>query len=1042
MTIETSRLFKRMRQGISSIPACPHGLFNEFEKLREIVQDDAKYIVLSCPEFTPHDARRHLDNLFLLSDRLLGDSFYKRLNPSELIMLGFALYAHDWGMAVTLAERESLLNGAPKQNFAFLQDEPQRARDFVSEAAQIGTPIDITWGQYVRRTHGLRSGARLRKCLVSLGSVFAEGVARIAEGHALSSREIRDPDRYPVAFPALGETVNLAALATYVRMIDLLDIGDDRTPYALWKFVAPISLVSKLEWEKHRALSPIAVKSTAASREVLIGGQTDDPAVYAALNDLRSWIDGQFADSIAHLRTMPDGFDPGLDSRISWRIDALGFKPRSVRFEFDRPRVLSLLSEELYRNDPLAFIRELLQNSIDAIDMREALLAKLGVQLRGEVHVRLSSDRSGLSIEWSDNGIGMDEEVLSSYFANLGRSWYQSCEADKIGRIDAISKFGVGVLSYFAVSKSLKVETRKDPHAGAPGLGLEIEIPSQESYFRIRDSEIPHPGTRIRLEIMPHLLQEISSESVCRALARISLFVRHKLSIECEGDVTRCAPLGNVERLDSDALRQVSEISFHHLRGDAAQNLQALTEKVGFAIGSPEGPYEGFYSALVPRDPDSVGGSRQHNTLQIGGLQINLDEVSIESGSSLFVKGVQVGRVAPARLHLEELFGPHSWISGTHWTNWIKPKILINLRRPSDLQFNLDRSSARVTSHEWITQMWQEIAGKLRGGAFDWPINRARDAAKLIGSCASFGAVPEVGLDTLISPESSPLLVLRPGEGPAWAFAREFISGESFQEAPFELAYAKEDFYREIDNKSSSLAGWEGDQSLISDEGFSGRSNDHPWLHRVIPFGHRALMRSGWEPVEIALVKPPRGESLPLVCRVWRKANKQPPDRGQEQEVPCDWNLEGRDWKGLDGVYRDAPELLRFPKSIEQYAAFGSRYWNVAHPKIANITLTLKALGNRFLKGHISAANSRDYSTITGAGFYGHVVPARRSGTILALEVPNGLLQIAEREGLKCSDRLDQSDFFPGTVGRYENPYHIDLKGWGFRDSGLGQPLG
>jgi hypothetical protein len=1039
MKIEASRLFKMMKQGIEQVPACPHSLFNEFEKMREIIQDDAKYIVLSCPEFTPHDARRHLDNLFFLSDRLLGESLYKRLQPSELIMLGIALMAHDWGMAVTAAEKEALLSDAPREDFAFIQDEPQRARQFIFDACRGGVPSDIAWSDYVRLTHGLRSGSRLRKHFEPLGNMFADGVARLAEGHTLTTQEIRDHDRYPLAYPVFGETVNLAALAIYVRIIDLLDIGDDRTPYALWKFVTPMSPVSKLEWKKHRALSPISVRSTAATREVLVGGHTDDPAVYSALSDLRYWIDGQFAESIAQLRTMRDGFDPGLDSRILWKIDAVGFKPTNVRFEFDRPRVLELLSEELYRNDRLAFIRELLQNSVDAIDLREALLAKVGVPLKGEISVRLESGGRGLTIEWSDNGIGMDEEVLSSYFARLGRSWYQSREANRIGVTDAISKFGVGILSCFAVSRSLRVETRKDPHAGSRGPGLEVEIPSQDSHFRIREVQELHPGTKIQLVIMPQALEGISGESICRAIARISRLVRHQVSVEYAGEVVRCAPPGKVDRVDSDFPCQGLDISLRRLRGDAAQRLESLTKKIGFAIGSSEGPYQGFYSNLIPIDPESVGAYKEHNKLPIAGLQISLDEVSVETEQALFVKGIQVGPVAPG--HRELRFGHQHEFPGMGWTNWIKPRILVNLRSPSDLQFSLDRSSVRFTSEEWITRMWREIAVKLRESAFGWPLDRAVDAAKLIGSCGSYGAIPEVGLDALVSPEKSPLLVLRPGEGPRWAFVKDFLSGESFQEAPFELAYACAWSHRDVENVSSKLAGWEGDVSLISEEGFGGRSNDHPWLHHVVSFGHRALRTLGWKPVEIALVKPPENDALPLVCRVWRRVGTNQADRSPGEDDRYGWRHERQEWELLKQLYREAPELLRFPEGLQHYAGFGSRYWNVENPKVSRIASTLKALADRFSKGRLSAASTKDVSIITSNGFYGYVVPARHSEKILALEVPNGLLDIAEREGLNCSDRLDPSDFFPGTVGRYENPYWLNLEGWKSRNNGLGGTL-
>jgi hypothetical protein len=333
VSIEMTSLYQEMRRRAPDVLAGPDGLVDEFERLRTILKEHGKFIILLFPEYTPHDHSRHLDQLFALADRVLGIPLYTRLSPMELLLLAFGLYAHDWGMAVSESERQSLLNTANGENFAFLPDEPARAQAFISDAKLVGMSPEVAWRGYVRLTHGLRSGARLRRYLSPLGSVFAEAVAKIAEGHTISLREVRDPDRYPLALSVFGETVNIAALATYVRMLDLLDVGEDRTSYALWTFVAPADPISSLEWRKHRALSPVAVKQGSALREVLITGHTDDCAVFAALADLRALIDEQFTGSIAHLRIIAGKYDIDLDSRITWNIEAFGFKPLSVRFE-------------------------------------------------------------------------------------------------------------------------------------------------------------------------------------------------------------------------------------------------------------------------------------------------------------------------------------------------------------------------------------------------------------------------------------------------------------------------------------------------------------------------------------------------------------------------------------------------------------------------------------------------------------------------------------------------------------------------------------
>jgi hypothetical protein len=816
VNIEATSLYQQMRQRAPELLAGPEGLVDEFERLRTILKEHGKYIILLFPEYTPHDHTRHLDQLFGLADRVLGTPLYTRLSPLELLLLAFGIYAHDWGMAVSESERQSLLTAANVESFAFLPDEPSRAQAFISKANLSGIAPEAAWREYVRLTHGLRSGARLRRHLAPLGSVFADLVAKIAEGHTLTLREIRDPDRYPLALSVFGETANLAAVATYVRMLDLLDVGDDRTPYALWKFVAPADPISSLEWRKHRALSPAAVKQGSALREVLINGQTDDCAVFAALADLRAWIDEQFAGSIAHLRMIGGKYDIDLDSRITWNVETIGFKPLSVRFELDRREVLGLLSSELYQDDTHAFLRELLQNSVDAIDMREAFLAKHNLTLKGEVRVRITSGAAGLHIEWRDNGIGMDEDVLASYFARPGRCWYRSREASQVAEIDAVSRFGIGVLSFFAVSGTLTVETRRDPQVGESRPGLAVEIPTRDSHFRIRTVANAPVGTTIHLQIPPHLVPAISKESVCEALGRIARYVRHRIAVECDGVPSEAhfpAKPGSTGHPPSS--KHDLGLNIVGMQGDSAMKLQETTTKVVFEIGEPSGDYHGHYSAIVPKHPAEASTSTEYSVWSLGDERVELDKVLVTSEEALFVKGIQTGPVA------DRGNGRGAGFSAARHTSWIKPKVLLNVRRPSYLEFNLARSSARLRSNEWIEAAWREIASRLRASAFNWPIRTAADRAILLGSCAVFGAVPDCGLDALVETDQCPLLVVQPGKGLVWTALRKVVHGKDFVEAPFELAYANAhgDFMKI--GSPSGLEGWEGDPVLFPLDGLS-----------------------------------------------------------------------------------------------------------------------------------------------------------------------------------------------------------------------------
>ena len=335
--------------------------------------------------------------------------------------------------------------------------------------------------------------------------------------------------------------------------------------------------------------------------------------------------------------------------------------------------------------------------------------------------------------------------------------------------------------------------------------------------------------------------------------------------------------------------------------------------------------------------------------------------------------------------------------------------------------------------------VWREIARKLNASAFNGPVVSTADKAVMLGSCAIFGGIPDSGLEALVESNETPLLVLRSGEGAVWRALREFAQSKEFIEAPFELGYTTKQKLGGF-GSDSGLQGWEGDDALFPSEGFS--SERYPWLSSVLEFGHEALMNLGWRPVEIRLAHPPASETVPLVCLVWRNVGPYPhakdlteqPHRGQPEKLESSMIFRS--------LYRESPELLRFPANVAKYAAIGSRYWNIDHPKIAKIVAVLNELADRERQQSLSADSAREIHYLTSNRYYGHLVPSRKSGDTLALEVPNRLLDVAEKEGLPHAGRLLPSDFLPGTVEMYENPYHYELTGWKIRGTGLGRIRG
>lgn len=125
-------------------------------------------------------------------------------------------------------------------------------------------------------------------------------------------------------------------------------------------------------------------------------------------------------------------------------------KGTAYAFQVNLKGMIALLSEHLY-SDPNTFIRELLQNAVDAI----TAIRYLDEEHAGEIRVTLPNEADG-SFVFQDNGIGLKEEEIHRFLSVIGES---SKGKDLNEAKDFIGKFGIGLLSCFVVSDEIVVET-------------------------------------------------------------------------------------------------------------------------------------------------------------------------------------------------------------------------------------------------------------------------------------------------------------------------------------------------------------------------------------------------------------------------------------------------------------------------------------------------------------------------------------------------------------------------------------------------------
>ncbi|MHC5200774.1 HSP90 family protein [Myroides sp. LJL119] len=117
------------------------------------------------------------------------------------------------------------------------------------------------------------------------------------------------------------------------------------------------------------------------------------------------------------------------------------------QFQVNMKGMIELLSEHIY-SSPTVFIRELLQNAMDAVTMRKSL----DPEFKGCVNITFSKDQ----LIFQDNGVGLTTQDVHEFLSVIGQSSKRGDFAEK----DLIGKFGIGLLSCLVVSETIVVETR------------------------------------------------------------------------------------------------------------------------------------------------------------------------------------------------------------------------------------------------------------------------------------------------------------------------------------------------------------------------------------------------------------------------------------------------------------------------------------------------------------------------------------------------------------------------------------------------------
>ncbi len=153
--------------------------------------------------------------------------------------------------------------------------------------------------------------------------------------------------------------------------------------------------------------------------------------------------------------------------------------PAGIDFE----SILRIISKQIYET-PLAFIRENVQNAVDAIRIQ----ARREATEPGDKRYRIDVNIEAKKMLVRDNGNGMSASDLQGFFWTIGASGKRTHEAFAAG---CVGTFGIGGFANFGVCESLEVisQTADAPHG---------------TLTRLSEKDIREAGTAIPSVTMEH----------------------------------------------------------------------------------------------------------------------------------------------------------------------------------------------------------------------------------------------------------------------------------------------------------------------------------------------------------------------------------------------------------------------------------------------------------------------------------------------------------------------------------------------------------
>ena len=398
-------------------------------------------------------------------------------------------------------------------------------------------------GEYIRTNHAIAS----QKYLYRFGEAniiqrrLYQLVGAISAAHGADFEAVLALKKEAKGFGI--DKIHPRFIAELLRIGDLLDMDNNRFNLHAIEHYGTLPWSSEVHLRKHKAMSHILI----SERKITAEAEEENLDVCKVTNEWFQYITAEVKNLICYWNEMaPEDIGGCImqmpECKIFHPKYPIEFKSNQQRqFEVDKLKLTELLIGTNIYDSKLDFLREYIQNALDATKMQIWMdLSKreykhdINSKFESskdfspfdfsqeiynnyaiEVLVNLNMKEQKVELTIKDKGIGIEEECID-IIAKIGMGWngrkkYRN-EIKKMPKwLRPTGGFGIGVQSIFMISDCVEIKTKAEFEK--VGHKVVMYSPRTSGNISVETGSITYPrGTSVRVAIDLDIFQNLNNE--------------------------------------------------------------------------------------------------------------------------------------------------------------------------------------------------------------------------------------------------------------------------------------------------------------------------------------------------------------------------------------------------------------------------------------------------------------------------------------------------------------------------------------------------